>query len=63
MFCYFKNSKKISNHIHLLGDKSFEKGFLETQHLMLISVDSWKKVIATKSVWLSNIPSTLVLSN
>lgn len=51
------------NHIHLLGDKSFEKGFLDTQHLMLISVDSWKKVIATKSVWLSNIPSTLVLSN
>jgi hypothetical protein len=30
---------------------------------MMISDDSWKKLVDTKSLWLSDIPSTLILSN
>ena len=37
-------------------DKTFKK-----QDLMLIGIDSWKKVLDSKSLWLSDIPSTLIL--
>lgn len=51
------------NHITLYNEKTIEKDFLESQDLMLISSKSWKSLIDTKSLWLSDIPSTLIVSN
>jgi Kef-type K+ transport system membrane component KefB len=50
------------NHISLLNQQIIEKHFLLQQDLMIISIDSWKKLLDTKSVWLSDIPSTLVMA-
>lgn len=51
------------NHITLQSQKAFEKDFLEDQDLMIISLDSWKKQVESKSLWLSDIPSTLIISD
>lgn len=51
------------NHITLYNEKKIEKEFLGSQDLMLISSKSWKNLIDTKSFWLSDIPSTLIISN
>ncbi len=51
------------NHISLLNQQVIDKGLLSQQDLMIISVESWKKLLETKSVWLSEIPSTLVIAD
>lgn len=51
------------NHITLYNEKKIEKEFLNSQDLMLISSKSWKSLLDTKSLWLSDIPSTLIISN
>lgn len=51
------------NHITLYNEKKIEKDFLTSQDLMLISSKSWKSLIDSKSLWLSDIPSTLIISN
>lgn len=51
------------NHISLLNQQTIEKNFLAQQDLMIISIESWKKLLDTKSVWLSDIPSTLVMAD
>ncbi|MGG5210266.1 cation:proton antiporter [Chryseobacterium sp. MIQD13] len=51
------------NHITLYNEKKIEKEFLNSQDLMLVSSKSWKNLIDTKSLWLSDIPSTLIISN
>ena len=50
------------NHITLQSQRSIEKDFLKQQDLMIISFDSWKKLVESKSLWLSDIPSTLIIS-
>ncbi len=49
------------SHIHLMTERKIEKEFLKQKDLMLISIGSWKKLIDTKSLWLSDIPSSLIL--
>ncbi|RZS94862.1 cation:proton antiporter [Cecembia calidifontis] len=49
------------NHIQLIKEKVIEKDFLQTQDLMIISLESWKGLLETKSLWLENIPSTLII--
>jgi Kef-type K+ transport system membrane component KefB len=51
------------NHITLQHQKEIEAGFLQQQDLMIITIDSWKKLIESKSTWLSHIPSTLIISD
>lgn len=51
------------NHIHVMSNRVLDKHFLEEQDLMLVSLDSWKQLIDSKSIWLSDIPSTLILKN
>ena len=51
------------NHITLYNEKRIEKEFLNGQDLMLISKKSWRGLIDSKSLWLSDIPSTLIISN
>lgn len=49
------------NHIMLMHDRTIKKEFLENQDLMIISLDSWKKLIESQSTWLNNTPSVLIL--
>jgi len=51
------------NHINLVNKRNLEKDFFIKNDLMFVSTDSWKKLIETKSLWLSDMPSTLILSN
>lgn len=52
---------KAPNHINLLNEKIIDKEFLASQNLMLVSIESWKKLVESKSLWLSEVPSTLML--
>lgn len=49
------------NHIALYNDSRIERDFLEQQNLMMISLDSWKRAVASRSIWLSGIPSALII--
>lgn len=49
------------NHITLQSPKTIDKHFLQQQDLALISLESWKKLVESKSLWLSDIPSTLII--
>lgn len=51
----------VPNHIQLLNEKKLEKEFLQSQDLLIISVDSWKKLVESRSTWLNNTPSLLIL--
>lgn len=42
-------------------EKVIDKRILEQQDLMMISVDSWKRVLESRSIWLSDTPSVLIL--
>lgn len=53
--------QKAPNHINLLNERIIDKKFLVSQHLMIVSIESWKKLVDSKSLWLSDIPSTLIL--
>jgi Kef-type K+ transport system membrane component KefB len=51
----------VPNHIQLLSERKLEKEFLQSQDLMIISVDSWKKLVESRSTWLNNTPSLLLI--
>src|SRR5699024_4132204 len=51
------------NHVNIQNDKILNKEFLIQQDLMLVSLESWNKLIDSKSIWLSDIPSTLIIKN
>jgi Kef-type K+ transport system membrane component KefB len=55
--------QKAPNHIHLLDERLIDKNFLTEHSLMVVSLLSWKKLMDSKSLWLSEIPSTLILTN
>ncbi|MEN9323787.1 MAG: hypothetical protein RL699_1567 [Bacteroidota bacterium] len=48
-------------HLSLLHERILDKEFLTKQDLLVISLDSWKKLVASQSTWLSNIPSVLII--
>lgn len=51
------------HHIAISGKGIPTKEFLQSQKLMLISLNTWKQLIESKSGWLSDIQSTLILTN
>ena len=52
---------KYPNNMTLLQDRLMKKEFLAKQDLMIISLESWKKLVDYQSVWLSTVPSVLIL--
>jgi len=50
------------NHIALTDAADSETDLFRNQDLMLISAAGWRKAVHTKHKWLSEIPSTLILS-
>lgn len=53
--------QKHPDHIFFLQDQVMKKGFLNKQDLMVISLESWKKLVDSQSNWLTNVPSVLIL--
>lgn len=49
------------NHIMVTTDKTMKKEFLDQQDLMIISLESWKKLVDSHSTWLNNTPSVLII--
>ena len=49
--------------ITLVQERIMKKEFLAKQNLMVISLDSWKKLVDSQSVWLTNVPSVLILKS
>lgn len=49
------------NHIMVTTEKTIKKEFLGQQDLMIISLDSWKKLVDSHSTWLNNTPSVLII--
>lgn len=45
----------------VLIENNMKAGFLAKQDLMMISLDSWKKLVDSQSVWLSTVPSVLII--
>jgi hypothetical protein len=52
---------KYPSNMSLLNDKTIEKEFLNQHDLMIISLESWKKLVDSQSDWLSDIPSVLIV--
>ena len=52
---------KHPENIHLMDERIIKKEFLEQQDLILISLESWKKLVDSQSEWLSSIPSVLII--
>jgi Kef-type K+ transport system membrane component KefB len=53
--------QKYAKNITLINDKIIKKEFLAKQDLMIISIESWKTLVDSRSVWLSRVPSVLIL--
>jgi Kef-type K+ transport system membrane component KefB len=53
--------QNVPNHIKLLSQRTLEKEFLQEQDLMIISLDSWKKLVESRSTWLNHTPSLLII--
>jgi hypothetical protein len=47
--------------VKVIHSSKLEKDFLKEQDLLIMSIDSWKKLIDTRSVWLNNTPSLLII--
>jgi Kef-type K+ transport system membrane component KefB len=53
--------QKYPNNINLMEDRIVKKEFLADQDVMIISLESWKALVDSRSVWLSGVPSVLIL--
>ena len=53
--------QKYPNNINLMEDRIVKKEFLANQDVMIISLESWKALVDSRSVWLSGVPSVLIL--
>lgn len=55
--------QKHPNNITLMNDKIIKKDFLAKQDLMIISIESWKSLVDSESIWLSRVPSVLIVKH
>ncbi|WP_310554369.1 cation:proton antiporter [Flavobacterium sp.] len=49
------------DNIALVSESQILKSFLIKQDLMIVSLESWKKLVESQSVWLSTLPSVLII--
>lgn len=47
--------------ISVIDESEMKAGFLAKQDLMIISLESWKNLVDAQSVWLSTVPSVLII--
>lgn len=55
--------QKYPRNIVLMEEKIIKKEFLGKQDLMIISLESWKVLVDSRSIWLSRVPSVLILKS
>jgi hypothetical protein len=55
--------QKYAKNITTVNDKIIKKEFLAKQDLMIISIESWKALVDSGSVWLSRVPSVLIMKH
>lgn len=55
--------KVAPNFTTMMEDRTIKKEFLSQQDIMIISLESWKKLVNSQSTWLINIPSVLIIKN
>lgn len=53
--------KNYPDNIIFVNESQVTKSFLVKQDLMLVSLESWKKLVETNNLWLSNLPSVLII--
>ncbi len=53
--------KGTPGNVNILSQVKPDRKFLQNYDLVLISVDGWKKLLATQSLWLNYTPSNLIL--
>lgn len=53
--------QKHPNNIGLMTNETIGKEFLDEQDVMFISLESWKQLVDSRSIWLSDVPSVLIL--
>ena len=58
---YQKLTNDHNNKLSLLQEKVIHKDFLDKQELMLVSYKSWKALVESKSLWLDDVPSVLII--
>jgi Kef-type K+ transport system membrane component KefB len=51
------------NHLIVMEKTLVENNYLKQHDLMLISLESWKKLVDSNSIWLKNVPSVLIMKN
>lgn len=56
-----ETNKITHENVKVIHSSKLEKDFLKEQDLLIMSIDSWKKLIDTRSVWLNNTPSLLII--
>lgn len=56
-----EENKITHENVKVIHSSKLEKDFLKEQDLLIMSIDSWKKLIDTRSVWLNNTPSLLII--
>jgi Kef-type K+ transport system membrane component KefB len=49
------------NQVTIYEDNVMDKAFLAKHQLLLVSLESWKKALITRSVWLSDTPSVMII--
>lgn len=47
---------------HILSNRNIDKSLLDRYDLMLINIETWKKLVEDHTPWLSHSPSVLILS-
>ncbi|NDP27987.1 MAG: cation/H(+) antiporter [Flavobacterium sp.] len=55
--------QKYPQNISIINNKIIKKEFIAKLDLMIISVDSWKLLLDKYSIWLSRVPSVLILKH
>lgn len=51
------------NHIRVIKNRTIRKEFIEEYDVMLIGLESWKKLVESRSRWLNFAPSMLIVKN
>ena len=53
--------QKYPDNMILIIDEIIKKELLAKQDLMIISIESWKVLVESTSIWLSRVPSVLII--
>lgn len=56
-----EDNKIIHQNVNIINNSIFVNGFLKDQNLLIMSINSWQKLIDSQSSWLNNSPSLLII--